>query len=157
MNARSDRGWSKSHFRLMAGDSPGLPAAKLTHGASVAIILDPFTWSHNVNILLGNSWHLLIEDDSISSTKTLQTPSLPWPTFLLCEWLANVYCMCVGANMLTHFLFPIGFFMGITCFNSRSNTYFVGSCYWQVPPAWDGVFSERSPSTAVWEVWTLLC
>lgn len=126
------------------------------HGASVTIILSPFTWFHNVNNLLGNSWHLLIEDDSISSTKPPQTLSLPWPRFLLCEWLAIVYCMCVGANMHTHRFFPIGFFMGITCFNSRSNSYFVGSHYWQVLPAWDGAFPERSPSTAVWEVWTLM-
>jgi hypothetical protein len=50
----------------MAGDSPGLPAAKLTRHVSVTTILYPSTLFHNVNNLSGNSWHLLIEDDSIS-------------------------------------------------------------------------------------------
>lgn len=144
----------------MAGGSPGLPTAKLTHRASVTIILYPFTLFHNVNNLLGNAWHLLIEDDSISSSKLCTYWVYPYLNFsYVCDLL--IYTACVWMPTCTHtpsslaaFFF---FFIRITCFDSSSNSYSVGSYYWQILPAWDGVFSECSLSTAVWDVWTLLC
>lgn len=85
----------------MAGGSPGLPTAKLTHRASVTIILYPFTLFHNVNNLLGNAWHLLIEDDSISSSKLCTYWVYPYLNFsYVCDLL--IYTACVWMPTCTH-------------------------------------------------------